>query len=114
MTHTVDCSARQAREELPNRRASETIEFWINGLRFIATVSRFADGRVGEIFLSNHKTGSQADACARDAAITCSIALQYGVPLEILRGAVLRDRLGVPSTALGFALDLVAEGEIDA
>jgi ribonucleoside-diphosphate reductase alpha chain len=46
---------------LPNRRASESFTFELDGLRFTATVSRFADGRVGEVFLNNHKSGNQAD-----------------------------------------------------
>jgi len=44
------------RERLPNRRAAETFEIEVNGLRYTATVSRFADGRIGELFLTNHKS----------------------------------------------------------
>jgi hypothetical protein len=32
------------RERLPNRRASENYTFELHGLRYTATVSRFADG----------------------------------------------------------------------
>jgi hypothetical protein len=60
------------RERLPNRRASETFNLECNGLRYTATISRFADGRLAEIFLTNHKAGSQADANARDSAVVCS------------------------------------------
>ena len=49
------------RERLPNRRAAETFEVEVNGLRYTATVGRFADGRIGELFLANHKSNSQAD-----------------------------------------------------
>jgi hypothetical protein len=70
------------RERLPNRRESETFELRAAGLDYSATVSRFTDGRVAEIFLSNHKHGSSADTAARDSAVVCSLALQYGVPLE--------------------------------
>jgi len=52
------------RERLPNRRAAETFEIEVNGLRYTATVSRFADGRIGELFLTNHKSNSQADTNA--------------------------------------------------
>jgi len=37
-----------ARERLPDRRGSESFTFELNGLRFTATVSRFADGRVSQ------------------------------------------------------------------
>ena len=33
------------------RLASETFAFECNGLRYLATVSRFADGRLAELFL---------------------------------------------------------------
>ena len=66
------------RERLPNRRASESFSFELDGLRFSATISRFADGRIGELFLNNHKAGNQTDTNARDAAIVLSFALQHG------------------------------------
>jgi len=43
-----------------------------------------------------------------DAAISASLALQHGCPLETLRRAVLRDPRGAPSTSLGAALDAIA------
>jgi ribonucleoside-diphosphate reductase alpha chain len=98
-----------ARERLPNRRASISFEFEVAGLRYTATVSRFPDGRVAEIFLQNHKPGSQSDSNARDSAIAASLALQHGCPLSVLRRALLRDSRGKASTPLGVALDLIAQ-----
>jgi hypothetical protein len=101
-------SAKRLR--LPPRRASETFGFEVGGLHYYGTISRFTeDGRVAEIFLSNHRSGSQADANARDAAVAASLAFQYGCPLEVLRGALLRDMQGSPATPLGIALDIVAQ-----
>jgi hypothetical protein len=97
------------RERLPNRRASIVFELELHGLRYTATVSRFADGRIAEIFLQNHKPGSQSDANARDSAVAASLALQFGCPLEVLRRAVLRNSAGQASTPLGAALDRIAE-----
>jgi ribonucleoside-diphosphate reductase alpha chain len=99
------------RTRLPNRRASVTFELEIHGLRYTASFSRFADGRIAEIFLQNHKPGSQSDSNARDAAVAASLALQHGCSLETLQRAVLRDPHGRPSTPLGAALDLIAERE---
>jgi ribonucleoside-diphosphate reductase alpha chain len=96
------------RERLPNRRASETFPIEAAGLRYTATVSWFEDGRLGEIFLSNHKAGSQADTNARDAAVVCSLALQHGVPLETIRRALMCDSAGRPSGPLARALDAIA------
>jgi hypothetical protein len=98
------------RRRLPARRASETFDLESQGLRFTATVSRFADGTVGEIFLQNHKAGSMAGINAQDAAVVCPLALQHGVPLETIRRALMRDASGCASGPLGTALDLVAGG----
>jgi hypothetical protein len=99
------------RERLPNRRANTVFDFEVGGLRYTATLSRFSDGRIAEIFLQNHKPGSQSDATARDAALVASLALQHGCTLDVLRGALLRDVRGKAATPLGVALDLVAERE---
>jgi ribonucleoside-diphosphate reductase alpha chain len=98
-----------ARQRLPDRRGSETFEITAQGLSYRATVSRFDDGRVAEVFLSDHKVGSHADTAARDSAVVCSLALQHGVPLETIRRALMRDSHGRPNGPLGVALDLLAE-----
>jgi ribonucleoside-diphosphate reductase alpha chain len=95
------------RNRLPNRRASLTFEVEAQGLRFTATVARFADGSVAEIFLENHKAGSAAGIMASDAAIAASLALQHGCPLEVLTRALSRDSHGRASSPLGAALDLI-------
>lgn len=98
------------RERLPNRRPSESFAFECGGMSYVATLSRFADGRLAELFLANHKNGSDVDAAARDSAVVCSIALQHGTPVEVIRRALLRDSRGLASSPLGTALDLIAEG----
>jgi hypothetical protein len=98
-----------ARQHLPARRAAETFELEIGGLRYTATIGRFADGRVAEIFLSNHRVNSAADTNARDSAIVCSIALQFGADLEVIRKALCRDSHGHASGPLGTALDIIAK-----
>jgi hypothetical protein len=97
-----------ARRRLSDRRASETFSFTVAGLNYTATFSRFPDGRIGELFLSNHKSNSSADVAARDAAIAFSIAVQFGADPETIRKALCRDAQGRASGPLGAALDLVA------
>ena len=99
------------RRRLPNCRASETFNIESQGLRFTATVSCFADGRIAEIFLQNHKAGSMAGINAADSSVVCSIALQYGVPLDVIRKALMRDAQGRASGPLAAALDLISERE---
>jgi hypothetical protein len=96
-----------ARQRLPNRRASETFDLEAQGLKFTATISRFPDGSIAEIFLQNHKAGSMAGINAQDAAVLASLALQHGVPLDMIRRALMRDAQGRASGLLGAALDLV-------
>jgi hypothetical protein len=65
------------RQRLADPRASETFSLECAGLHYVATISRFDDGRIAEVFLSNHKAGSHADTAAKDSAVVCSIALQH-------------------------------------
>jgi len=96
------------REKLPNRRAAESFNFEVGGFHYIATVGRFDDGRIAEVFLGNGKCGSTTDVAARDSAVVASLALQFGVPLESLRRALLRDGAGRPGGPLGALLDILA------
>ena len=95
------------RMRLPDRRAAETFELQASGLQFTCTVGRFPDGRLAEIFLTNHKAGSHADTAARDSAIAFSIAVQHGVDPEAIRRALSRNSNGKANGPLGAALDLI-------
>jgi hypothetical protein len=97
------------RQRLPNRRTSETIAFEWLGMRFVLTVSRFPNGRLAEIFLTNGRVNSHADTAARDSAVVASLALQHGCDTDTLRRALLRNEDGTASGPLGAALDLLAE-----
>jgi len=99
-----------ARQRLPDRRPCTTFELEVGGIRYICAVGRFADGRIGELFLSNCKSNSTADTNARDAAIAFSIAVQHGADPEVIRHALCRDSKGRASGPLGAALDHLAGG----
>jgi hypothetical protein len=95
------------RLRLPNRRGSETFDIEISGLRYTATASRHPDGRIGELFLANGKSNSQADTVARDSAIAFSFAVQHGADPHAIRSALCRDSQGRACGPLGVALDLL-------
>jgi hypothetical protein len=95
------------RNRLPNRRPAESFELRVEGLRYTATVGRFPDGTIGELFLTNHRSNSSADTAARDSAIVFSIALQHGADPETIRRALCRDGHGRASGPLGAALDII-------
>jgi hypothetical protein len=99
------------RERLRNRRYSQSFVFEVSGLKFTCVYSRFADGRLAEIFLNNHKSSSGAGIMAGDAAIAASLALQFGCPVEVLRKALARDSQGRASGPLGAALDHILADE---
>jgi hypothetical protein len=99
-----------ARRRLPNRRAAETFSFECGPHIYTATISYFSGtNQLAEIFLGNGRAGSDVDAAAKDSAVVASLALQFGVPAETIRRALLRDPRGIASSPLGTALDLIAE-----
>lgn len=103
------------RHSLPNRRASETLEFEHEGHRYRGSVSYDRRGRPLEVFLTTGKPGTGVETVSRDAAVAVSLALQHGTPLETLRRAMTRLDDGSPAGPLGVLLDKVAHwaGEVD-
>ena len=96
------------RERLPNKRATTHSDFELSGIKYTVSWSRFADGRLGEIFIFCPKAGTAADIAARDAAIACSLALQFGADMDTIRKALCRDARGNASGPLAAALDVIA------
>lgn len=106
-----------ARRRLPNRREGETHELEIDGKRYLAGLGFYPDGRVGEIFLSSGKVGSQINSTLADAAILVSRCLQGGTPASELARSMSRIPRSIsgpatePASAIGGALDLAVEFE---
>jgi ribonucleoside-diphosphate reductase alpha chain len=98
------------RHSLPNRRASETLEFEHEGHRYRGSVSYDRRGKPLEVFLTTGKPGTGVETVSRDAAVAVSLALQHGTPLETLRKAITRLDDGRPAGPLGVLLDAVARG----
>jgi len=63
---------------------SITHKFEIGGHEGYITASLFEDGRPGEIFLIMNKEGSTLSGIMDAWAISLSLNLQYGVPLQVL------------------------------
>lgn len=96
------------RETLPNRRRQESIDFTFNGVGFTASIGRYPDGRIGEVFLECEKTTASIESVGRDAAIVLSIALQHGARLDSIRDALTKDQDGGPASVVGKLLDIAA------
>jgi hypothetical protein len=100
-----------ARERLPNRRGSISFNFEHRGLGFTRTYSCFSNGRVAELFITNHKVASAVDVDARDAAIILSFALQFGADISAIGKALCRDPRRNPRGVIGAALHIIAAEE---
>lgn len=88
------------RQTLPNRRGNLSFNFEHEGHGYHCTASRYDDGRLAEIFLDTGKTGTSVQEVASTAAILASLALQHGVPEQMIIHAVA----GPLKTALELAV----------
>jgi hypothetical protein len=76
------------RERLPNRRSSIRFSIEHDGVRYCATLSKFNDGRIAEIFLDGMKPDSALAVHAADAAVLTSLLLQHGVTAAAIRRSI--------------------------
>jgi ribonucleoside-diphosphate reductase alpha chain len=72
------------RRRLPDERRSITHKFNIGSHEGYITVGLYDDGKPGEMFLTMAKEGTVLSGLLDSLATTVSIALQYGVPLNVL------------------------------
>ena len=72
----------RSQEKLPSRRKGYTQKAKIGGHTIFLRTGEYDDGRLGEIFLDMNKEGSALRAFINNFAISVSLGLQYGVPLE--------------------------------
>ena len=70
------------RRALPAKRRGFTQKAKINGQALFLRTGEYADGTVGEIFIDMAKEGATMRSMLNCFAISISIGLQYGVPLE--------------------------------
>lgn len=77
---------RALRRRLPDERRAITHHFSIAGHEGYLTVGVYDDGFPGEIFVRMAKQGSTIAGLMDSIATLVSLALQHGVPLEVLCG----------------------------
>jgi len=70
------------RRTLPAKRRGFTQKAKINGQAIFLRTGEYSDGTVGEIFIDMAKEGATMRSMLNCFAISISIGLQYGVPLE--------------------------------
>ncbi len=81
---TVKAAAMPSRRRLPDERQAVTHKFSIAGHEGYITVGLHANGSPGEVFITMSKEGSTISGLMDSFATAISLALQYGVPLEVL------------------------------
>jgi len=70
------------RRELPMKRKGWTQKNKVGGQTIFLRTGEYDDGKLGEIFIDMHKEGATLRSMLNCFAISVSIGLQYGVPLE--------------------------------
>ena len=73
---------RSHREKMPERRKGYTQKATVGGHKVYLRTGEYQDGQLGEIFIDMHKEGAGFRAMMNNFAISVSMGLQYGVPLE--------------------------------
>lgn len=73
-----------ARRRLPDERHSLTHHFSVGGQEGYVTIGLYEDGLPGEMFIRMSKEGSTVSGLMDSFATAISLALQYGVPLQVL------------------------------
>jgi hypothetical protein len=76
------------RQALSNKRKSVSFNFDHEGHRYRASASRFADGRLAEIFLDTGKINTPLQQNAETSAILVSLLLQHGVDPDTIRHSI--------------------------
>ncbi len=70
------------RRPLPSKRTGITVEAKIGSQQIYLRTGEYADGKLGEIFIDMYREGAAFRSVLNCFAISISIGLQHGVPLE--------------------------------
>lgn len=73
-----------ARRAMPTTRKALCHKFQVGDTEGYLHMGFYPDGKLGEIFITASKQGSTIEGLLDGVALLTSLALQYGVPLEIL------------------------------
>ncbi len=80
------------RRKLPDERMSLTHKIGIAGHEAYIHVGLYEDGQPGEIFIKMSKEGTTLSGVMDTLALSLSMNLQYGVPLEVLCNKLINTR----------------------
>lgn len=92
---------RTYQRRLPSRRGGYTQGATVGGTKLYLRTGEYEDGSLGEIFLDIHKEGAAFRSLLNCFAISVSMGLQHGVPLEEFCEAFLFTRFEPQGMVLG-------------
>ena len=100
------------RKRLPQRRQALNLNFRCKARTFAQTnfeanLGFYDDNSLGEIFLRCGKSGTEIEISMMESALLASFALQWGVPIEAIRGAMPRNTEGIAEGPIGTLFDLL-------
>ena len=101
------------RRRLPDRRRGYTQKAVVGGHKVFLRTGEYEDGTLGEIFVDMHKEGAAFRSLMNAFAISISIGLQHGVPLEKFAEQFLFSRFEPNGMVLGHDRIKMATSIID-
>ena len=103
---------RPVRRRLPRQRPATVTRFSVAGAEGYMTASSYPDDGVGEVFLKLGKQGSTLAGVMDAFSMAISVGLQYGIPLDSLRGQVHQHavRAGRPDRRPGHQARQLGDG----
>ena len=78
----IEVERVRERRKLPDRRKGYIQKAAVGGHKVYLHTGEYDDGELGEIFIDMHKEGAAFRSLMNNFAISISIGLQYGVPLD--------------------------------
>jgi ribonucleoside-diphosphate reductase alpha chain len=101
------------RRRLPDRRTGYTQKVKINGQSVYIRTGEYENGQIGEIFIDMHKEGAAFRSLLNCFAISISLGLQHGVPLEEFTDAFVFTRFEPSGVVSGHNRIKMATSVID-
>ncbi len=101
------------RRRLPDRRTGYTQKVKINGQSVYIRTGEYDNGQLGEIFIDMHKEGAAFRSLLNCFAISISLGLQHGVPLEEFTDAFVFTRFEPSGVVSGHSRIKMATSVID-
>lgn len=89
------------RRRLPSTREAVVHKFSVGGHEGYLIVGLFEDGKPGEMFLTMAKEGTTIGGLADSVAKMASLALQYGVSVDVLEAKFAHQRFEPNGPAVG-------------